>query len=62
MQYLIGLGEISLYPFQTYFLKWPRNFGVALFVELMIAQPIARLVMLKLHQATDAKVAQGEQA
>lgn len=53
----VGMGKISFAPFHTYFEKWPRNFGVALFVETFLAQPIARFVMLKMHEAKDKKVA-----
>ena len=53
----LGMGEISLAPFKTYFQKWPRNFGIALAIELLIAQPIARAVMLAIHKKQDAKLA-----
>ena len=35
--------------------KWPRNFAIALAVELFIAQPIARFAMVKLHKFKDNK-------
>ena len=57
----IGMGQINIHPFETFIWKWPRNFGIALAVELLIAQPIARLVMLKVHQVKDAKSAIVEQ-
>lgn len=36
-----------------FFYKWPRNFTISFLVEACIAQPIARLVILKLHQVYD---------
>jgi len=52
----IGSRHISMEPIYMFFYKWPRNFAISLAVELLIAQPIARLVMLKMHQITDSKV------
>lgn len=53
----VGTQKISLEPFQNFFQAWFRNFGVAFWIELMVAQPIARFVMKKLHlrQATKAE-------
>ncbi|MEK3797122.1 hypothetical protein MHI18_02515 [Peribacillus sp. FSL H8-0477] len=45
----VGSGEVSLEPFTNYFHIWPRNFGIAFWIELLIAQPIARFVMKKMH-------------
>ncbi|WP_313467494.1 hypothetical protein [Carnobacterium sp.] len=45
----VGMREISIEPFQSFFPNWFKNFGVAIWVELLIAQPIARFVMCKLH-------------
>ncbi|TFJ91788.1 hypothetical protein [Lentibacillus salicampi] len=45
----IGMREISLEPIQTFFYSWPRNFFIAFWVEALIAQPIARFAMKKLH-------------
>ena len=42
-------------PIIGFFYKWPRNFAISLGVELLIAQPIARFVMLKYHQYFDGK-------
>ncbi|MER2128035.1 hypothetical protein [Solibacillus sp.] len=33
----------------------PRNFAIAFWIELLIAQPIARFAMKKLHQSQRAK-------
>ena len=49
----IGSQHVSMEPITSFFYKWPRNFAISLFVELLIAQPIARFVMLKYHQRTD---------
>ncbi|MDR3310260.1 MAG: hypothetical protein LBS90_02780 [Oscillospiraceae bacterium] len=51
----IGGRHISLEPITGFFYKWPRNFAISLGVELLIAQPVARLVMLLFHRRTDAK-------
>lgn len=48
----IGQRQISLAPFYTYFNNWPRNFGIAFAVEGLIAQPIARQVLLYKHLHT----------
>lgn len=47
----IGMGEISMEPFRNFFHSWPRNFFIAFWVEVLIAQPIARFAMKKLHAA-----------
>jgi len=54
----IGSRHISIEPITGFFYKWPRNFTLALGVELLIAQPIARFVILKYHQYTDGKIQQ----
>jgi hypothetical protein len=46
----VGTIQKSLEPFQNFFYSWFRNFGVAFWIELLIAQPIARFTMKKLHQ------------
>ncbi|AEB30741.1 hypothetical membrane protein [Carnobacterium sp. 17-4] len=46
----IGTRTISLDPIRHLFLNWPRNFFIALWVETLIAQPIARFVMKKFHE------------
>ena len=43
----VGTKQISLEPFQNFFHSWFRNFGVAFWIELLIAQPIARFAMKK---------------
>lgn len=51
----IGIRYISMEPIRMFFYKWPRNAAISFFVEACIAQPIARLVMLKIHQYKDLK-------
>lgn len=51
----VGEGKISLEPIQNFFYIWPRNFAIAFWIELLIAQPIARFAMKKLHQSQRAK-------
>jgi hypothetical protein len=45
----IGMREISLEPFRTFFYDWPRNFFIAFWIEALVAQPIARFAMKKMH-------------
>ena len=45
----VGSKQISLEPFRNFFHSWFRNFGVAFWIELLIAQPIARFAMKKIH-------------
>lgn len=51
----IGMGKITMEPIIMFFYKWPRNFALAFGVELLIAQPIARFVILQLHKVQDKK-------
>jgi hypothetical protein len=51
----IGSRQISIEPVRLFFHKWPRNFAISFAVEALFAQPVARFVMLKIHQAKDAK-------
>jgi len=45
----VGTRQISIEPFQNFFHSWFRNFGVAFWIELLIAQPTARFAMKKIH-------------
>ncbi|CAH1207425.1 hypothetical protein PAECIP111892_02889 [Paenibacillus auburnensis] len=45
----VGTKQISLEPFRSFLHIWPRNFGVAFWIEMIIAQPIARFAMKLLH-------------
>lgn len=49
----IGSRQISIEPIQFFFYKWPRNFSISFAVELLVAQPIARFILFKLHQRKD---------
>ena len=49
----VGMREISLHPFQNFLHIWPRNFGVAFWIEMLFAQPIARWGMKTLHARQD---------
>jgi hypothetical protein len=49
----IGNRHISLDPINMFFYKWPHNFTISFFIESCIAQPIARLVMSKIHRKSD---------
>ena len=51
----VGTKEISLAPFENFIYIWPRNFGVAFWIELVVAQPIARYVMKQIHIRQDRK-------
>jgi len=51
----VGNREITMEPLVNFFYKWPRNFAISLAVEILIAQPIARRVMLGLHKYRDAR-------
>ena len=53
---MVGMKQISLEPFQNFFHSWFRNFGVAFWIELLIAQPIARFAMKKMHARQAAQV------
>lgn len=46
----VGTASFDLAPFQNFFQTWPRNFGTAFWIEMLIAQPIARFVMKKMHK------------
>ncbi|MDR0591593.1 MAG: hypothetical protein LBG75_03540 [Candidatus Nomurabacteria bacterium] len=49
----IGGHSFTLEPIEHFFLRYPRNFVIALAVELAISQPVARLVMAKWHKRKD---------
>jgi len=48
---MIAQGKISWNPFHTFFISWPRNFFISFWVEAVVAQPIARFAMRKLHES-----------
>lgn len=37
-------------------IAWPRNFCLALFLELIVAQPIARKVMREMHKSEKSEI------
>lgn len=49
----IGSRHISVEPIVHFFYRYPRNFGIALAVETLIAQPFARFVIKTLHGYLD---------
>lgn len=49
----IGLKQISLAPFENFLHIWPRNFAIAFWIELLLAQPIARYAMKQIHIRQD---------
>lgn len=51
----VGTGKIGIEPFQNFFHNWFRNFGVAIWIELLVAQPIARFAMKRLHAKQASK-------
>lgn len=51
----IGQRAITAEPLKNFFNLWPRNFAVSFAVEALIAQPIARYVMRRLHESTDGR-------
>lgn len=52
---MIGMGKISLEPFYTFFAHWPRNFFVAFWCEILLAQPLARFVIKNIHKHKEKK-------
>lgn len=53
---MVGTKEISSAPFKNFFQAWPRNFGIAFWIELLVADPIARFAMKSLHARQERKV------
>lgn len=51
----IATGGISMEPIDQFFFRWPRNFAISLFVEALIAQPIARATMNRLDIVLDSR-------
>jgi hypothetical protein len=51
----IGNSQVSIDAIQMFFYKWPRNIAISFAVEALVAQPIARLIMLKIHLSNDKK-------
>jgi len=56
MTILGGAGNgLSLEPLKTFPINWPRNFCVAIWCEILLAQPLARFAMKKLHVGSRSK-------
>ncbi|MBM7666791.1 hypothetical protein JOC25_003313 [Solibacillus kalamii] len=53
----VGTKTFGLEPLKKFFHIWPRNFAIAFWIELLVAQPIARFAMKKLHESQTAKEA-----
>lgn len=51
----VGMKQISLETLGRFFQMWPRNFGVAFWIELLVAQPLARFAMKALHSRQESK-------
>lgn len=52
----IGNRQVSMEPIHMFFYKWPRNFAISFAVEACIAQPIARMIMIRMHKVKDMKL------
>lgn len=50
----IGSRSVSIEPLRLFFFKWPRNFAISFAVEALVAQPIARCVLFRMHAASDS--------
>lgn len=46
----IGQGSIPMHTIHQFGQIWPRNFGIALAIEALVAQPIARQAMVLIHK------------
>lgn len=53
-------GSISINPILDVPSHWPRNFFVAFWCEILIAQPVARFVMKKIHDTQKQSVKNNE--
>src|SRR5699024_1333116 len=51
----IGTRSVTWEPIRMFFFIWPRNFTISLFVEMCVAQPLARLAIYRLHLHIDSK-------
>lgn len=49
---ILNIKSITLKPILDIPLHWPRNFFVAFWCEIILAQPLARFVMKKIHFAS----------
>ncbi|MBD5430099.1 MAG: hypothetical protein HDR40_08500 [Lactobacillus sp.] len=51
----IGQKHLPVETLHKFFIIWPRNFGIALVIETLIAQPIARKILFLIHTKIDKK-------
>lgn len=58
----VGQRQISLDPIREFFYHWPKNFFIAFWIEILLAQPIARFVLKTLHVKQAAKAANNVEA
>ena len=49
---ILSIKSITLKPILDIPLHWPRNFFVAFWCEIVLAQPLARIVKKKIHFAS----------
>lgn len=52
----IGQRYLPVETLHNFFIIWPRNFGIALVIEALIAQPIARKILFLIHTKIDKKI------
>ena len=50
---LVSTGTVTTQVFTDFLLSWPRNFFLAFWIEILVAQPIARAAMKALHNRKD---------
>ncbi|MCK0111023.1 hypothetical protein MWU75_02560 [Ornithinimicrobium sp. F0845] len=58
----IGTWSLTTEPLRNFFHIWPSNFMIALVVEALLAQPVARLVMRGHHRRVDLRSGAAAQA
>ncbi len=51
----IGTRSITITPIRNFIYIWPRNMTIAFMIEALIAQPIARRVMVLVHMNQEKK-------
>lgn len=49
--------SLGMEPIRMFFFGWHRNFAISLAVEALVAQPVARRVMVALHTRIDSRTA-----
>jgi hypothetical protein len=51
----IGTRSFTWEPIIHFFYRWPRNFAISLFIEMIVAQPLARFILFHLHLHNDQR-------